>query len=148
MTRQEFIAELRNALQGQVSAATISDSVQYYESYIMQESRKGRTEEEVIEELGNPRLIAKTIISSHEGEDIDDSNRSYDNSNNSRNQSSFGGLSKEEWKVKITKWSAIIAAILILVGIFAIVGGIISFLAPVLVPLLIFILIVRLISRF
>lgn len=53
MTRQEFITELRTALEGQVSRAVLQDNINYYETYIMQESRKGRTEEEVLEELGN-----------------------------------------------------------------------------------------------
>ena len=34
----------------------------YYEEYILTESHKGKTEAEVIAELGNPRLLAKSII--------------------------------------------------------------------------------------
>ena len=62
MTRDEFLKELRMALQGQVSQAQVNEQLRYYENYIVEESRKGKTEEEVILSLGNPRLIAKTII--------------------------------------------------------------------------------------
>lgn len=62
MTREAFLKELRIALQGQIAQVQVNEHLQYYETYIIEESRKGRTEEEVIESLGDPRLIAKTII--------------------------------------------------------------------------------------
>lgn len=61
MTKKEFLQELRIALQGQVPQAQVNEHLQYYDNYIMEESRKGKTEEQVIESLGSPRLIAKTI---------------------------------------------------------------------------------------
>ena len=65
MTRELFLQELRIALQGQISQVQINDQLRYYEYYIIEESRKGRTEEEVIDSLGSPRLIAKTIIQTY-----------------------------------------------------------------------------------
>lgn len=62
MNREEFINELRIALQGQISQARVNEHLRYYENYIIDESRKGRSEQEVIAALGNPRWIAKTII--------------------------------------------------------------------------------------
>ena len=62
MDRESYIRELRLALQGQISQENVNEHLRYYENYIIEESRKGRTEAQVIEDLGNPRLIAKTII--------------------------------------------------------------------------------------
>lgn len=62
MTRDAFLKELRIALQGQISQVQVNEQLSYYENYLIEESRKGRTEEEVLQSLGNPRLIAKTII--------------------------------------------------------------------------------------
>lgn len=62
MTRDKFLQELRIALQGRVSQKEVNEQLRYYENYIIEESRKGKTEEEVLAELGNPRLIAKTIF--------------------------------------------------------------------------------------
>lgn len=62
MTRDEFLRELRIALQGRIPQGQVNEQLRYYENYIIEESRKGRTQDEVLEELGNPRLIAKTII--------------------------------------------------------------------------------------
>lgn len=62
MTKQEFLSGLETALSGEVSQQTFLSNMQYYRSYIEDEIRKGRSEAEVMEELGSPRLIARTII--------------------------------------------------------------------------------------
>ena len=67
MRKTEFLQELREALDGEVSASVIQSNISYYDQYISQEAAKGRREEEVIEEIGSPRMIAKTIIDSSEG---------------------------------------------------------------------------------
>ena len=61
MNKQEFVDRLRMALNGRVSPGLVMDNVNYYQDYINTEIRKGRTEEEVLESLGDPRLIARTI---------------------------------------------------------------------------------------
>lgn len=66
MRKAEFLQELRESLQGEVSAAVIEENVNYYDSYISQEAASGRREEDVLDEIGSPRLIAKTIIDSQE----------------------------------------------------------------------------------
>ncbi len=44
----------------------INDTVAYYQDYIDTAIRKGRTEEDVLSELGDPRLIAKSIVASRD----------------------------------------------------------------------------------
>ena len=56
MTREMFLKELRIALEGQIPQSEVNEQLRYYENYIMEESRKGKTQEQVITELGNPRL--------------------------------------------------------------------------------------------
>jgi len=62
MNRYEFISVLRAALTGKVPATTVEDNIQYYEEYIEIQLRQGKREEDVLEGLGDPRLLAKTII--------------------------------------------------------------------------------------
>lgn len=62
MNRQEFVDRLRAALNGRIAPALVEDNVRYYQEYIAVEMRKGRSEQEVLESLGDPRLIARTII--------------------------------------------------------------------------------------
>ena len=49
MRKTEFLQELREALDGEVSASVIQSNISYYDQYISQEAAKGRREEEVIE---------------------------------------------------------------------------------------------------
>ncbi len=66
MTRSDFLDGLRKALNGQVSPAVISENLEYYRSYIASEQQKGRNEQEILDELGDPRLIARSIIAAGE----------------------------------------------------------------------------------
>lgn len=68
MTKQEFLEELKSALTGEVPPEVMMDSYGYYSNYIDEEMRKGRSEAEVLEELGKPALIARSIIAAQAGE--------------------------------------------------------------------------------
>lgn len=69
MNKQEFIRELTQSLEGQVPNRIVRDNVKYYRSCISEEAAKSqRSEAQVIEEWGSPRLIAKTIIEAYEAE--------------------------------------------------------------------------------
>ena len=62
----------------------VEENVRYYDGYISDEVRKGRSEEEVIEEIGDPRLIARTIEDTTdgagEGAFVDDDTSAYSRS--------------------------------------------------------------------
>lgn len=62
MNKDTFINTLSRALYGKVDDDTRSEHIRYYENYISQEIAKGRSEQEVLNELGDPRLIARTIL--------------------------------------------------------------------------------------
>ena len=62
MNKEQFIDALRRALYGKIDDYTLQDHIRYYEDYIRQEMGKGRTEQEVLQELGDPRLLARTIV--------------------------------------------------------------------------------------
>lgn len=66
MKKTEFIKNLRMALEGNVSSSEMASQLAYYNDYIDSEIRKGNTEEDVIESLGDPRLIAKTIVDTND----------------------------------------------------------------------------------
>ena len=68
MTKEQFMMELEQSLQGEVSAYELSDSLTYYRQYFEDEIRNGKSEEDVIRELGSPRLIARSIIDAHGNE--------------------------------------------------------------------------------
>ncbi len=61
MTKKEFLTQLQRSLGGKIESAKIAEHTAYYEEYIEIQVRKGRTEEQVVEALGAPELIAKSI---------------------------------------------------------------------------------------
>lgn len=67
MNRDEFLQGLQNALSGEVPPEVVRDNLRYYDDYIRTERQKGRAEAEILEELGDPRLIARTIIDTTPG---------------------------------------------------------------------------------
>ena len=124
MTREEFLTELRLALQGNVSQAAVNENVRYYEKYIIEESHKGKTEEEVITQLGNPRLIAKTIIDT-KGQQV---------------------YTQETHQSSTRSWVYLAIGIAILVLIIFIIGSLVAFLLPIVIPVVLIMLIIMLIS--
>lgn len=62
MNKTEFLETLRGQLSGQIQSSKADAHVRYYRDYIETQLRSGRTEEEILAELGDPRLIAKTLL--------------------------------------------------------------------------------------
>ena len=61
MTKDEFLTQLNQELATTGSYEFNREQILYYRDYINGELAKGRTEQQIMDELGDPRLIAKTI---------------------------------------------------------------------------------------
>ena len=130
MTKIEFLDTLRKALNGQVPPEIISENLTYYESYISDEMRRGRTETEVLEELGDPRLIARTIIDAAGGSGRRASSRSsrQDYYGSAYEEGSYDrGTAHEDDRTfsrrgpsRISRWIPIIILLLALFAVFGI----------------------------
>lgn len=62
---ENFFRELEDALRGEVSEYEYRDSLAYYREYFREQMSLGKSEAEIIEQLGSPRLIARSIIDAH-----------------------------------------------------------------------------------
>lgn len=62
MNKKEFLDILYEQLSGQMPEGNVAAHVQYYRNYIEDAVTQGRTETEVLNELGDPRLIARTLL--------------------------------------------------------------------------------------
>ena len=62
MNKREFLSELREVLSYDLPEQLVDNNLRYYSGYIDDEVRKGRRHEEVLAELGDPKLIAKSIV--------------------------------------------------------------------------------------
>ncbi|MCX4328159.1 MAG: hypothetical protein OSJ45_12830 [Lachnospiraceae bacterium] len=59
MVKKEFLDILRESLAGNVPASEVEENIRYYKDYIENEAE---SEEEALKQLGDPHLIARTII--------------------------------------------------------------------------------------
>lgn len=158
MGRQEFIDRLKAALHGSLASSTVAEHVRYYDDYIRAEMQKGKSEEAVMASLGDPRLIARTIIQTNtiedgwqEGSHQGSTRREYDQEGY---QSGYGSggfkqtMRQEQGQVsrlfRIPGWVWILVVILILVFILSAIMSVLSFLAPVLIPVVVVVFLVKL----
>lgn len=95
MNRTEFLRILKESLELSLEQDAINAQLDYYDKYISDEIKKGRSESDVIKELGDPRLIAKTIKTVNTNSDSldnygktdSDYNKSYEGYNDSKKSS-------------------------------------------------------------
>ena len=127
-----------------MSEQAIKDNIQYYKTYIEDEVKKGRTEKEVIEELGDPWIIAKTLIESPSGEQtyegtVEDNVNRYEEQ---QNKVHIFGL--DTW------WKKLLL-ILIVLGFGFLIGtllvGVVRLVLPILIPFLAVMFLIKLFKK-
>lgn len=97
MTKQEFLDRLRMSLHGKILPGQVVENLQYYEDYINTEIRKGTAEEEVLAKLGDPRLLARTIVETQSGQSAEYANgRRYGNQGGAGSSRAGSGTWYEE----------------------------------------------------
>ena len=149
MTKNEFMIKLQEALENDLDASAVRDNVNYYSNYIDDEIRKGRSEEEVLDELGYQWVIAKSVIDMSAQKNVtEDYGGSYRSAGRSseRQESSYNVHSYTigSWWQKLLLILGIIGIVLIVA---TVIGGIISLVIPIVIPVLVVILLVNFIRR-
>ncbi len=141
MDRIEFTDKLQHALSGGLSSAAVAENVQYYREYIDVEIRKGRSEEEVLGSLGDPRLLAKSIIEANKRAGQNEgTNQNYDEETPG---SVYGEQEREKGTVRVPGWLIGLIVVVVLLLIIGVVFSVISFLAPIIIPVLSVLLLVN-----
>lgn len=142
MYRAEFLDILRTQLSGQMHEGKIAAHLRYYEDYIQSKVRNGIPEEEVIAQLGDPRLIAKTLLDTDTGEEVYEESRSYSESDTG----DYGNQEEKNWKKKLNL-STWYGKLIVIAAAAVIIFLLISVLAAVLPFLIVLAVILYLISR-
>lgn len=62
MTKREFIETLREVLSYELPERLVKKNTDYYSGYFDEQMKLGKRAEEICEELGDPRLIARSCI--------------------------------------------------------------------------------------
>lgn len=148
MNRYEFIEKLRAALTGKTTQSVINENVRYYEEYLDTEIRKGKSEEEVVAGLGDPRLLAKTIIeagkragqSAYSFQAVDDV---VDFSEKDEGERTIR-INGKQYRMPV--WGVILAVLIAVVAVVAVVGVMLSLLLPIVLPLLLLFMAVQIIA--
>lgn len=122
MRKSEFLQELKEALQGEVSGGVLQENLRYYDNYITQETAAGRREEDVIDEIGSPRLIARTIIDSSEAAgDVPEQGSGYGQQETGSFR--YFNLNKWYWKLLL-----LVIVVFFMVTVITVIGGIFALL--------------------
>ena len=166
MTKEEFLEGLKRALFSTGSQSLIEYNLDYYSSYIDGEIAKGRSMDEVMNELGDPRLIANSIKVAEgysdvfvglEDEVIDGNAGDYkENSDFEFNTKGFDKgyeeRHEENGAFKIYNMTGkslilpLIIALAVLILVVVVIVAVFSFLAPVLLPIIAVLIVIGLIK--
>ena len=166
MTKEEFLEGLKRALFSTGSQSLIEYNLDYYSSYIDGEIAKGRSMDDVMNELGDPRLIANSIKVAEgysdvfvglEDEVIDGNAGDYkENSdfefNNKGFDKGYEDSREENGAFKIYNMTGkslilpLIIALAVLILVVVVIVAVFSFLAPVLLPIIAVLIVIGLIK--
>ena len=145
MDKNEFIEKLQRALAGGLNSSLVAENVKYYQEYIDSEVRKGKSEEEVMAGLGDPRLLAKSIIEANKRAGTSyGSNREYDEEMSTDTQETDRNRAESGGKiVMLPGWLILLIVTVAVILIIGVVTSLLAFFAPVIIVGLVILLIVK-----
>lgn len=150
MTKQEFLDLLRQALNGKVAPAQLAENMRFYEDYINTEIRKGKSEEEVLGELGDPRLIARTIVETNAGRGGQSAQYSggWHETQEGPEYDEYDGYGQRErmpgkMLLRLPLWVWLVLLILIIVLVVGAIFSVLAAILPVILPILLVLLLVK-----
>lgn len=133
MNQDTFIRAFQEALVGKVSENIIQENIDYYRNYIRMQIDQGRTEAEVLEMLGDPRLLAKTVVETQNFSDGDQATYRESYSKTQEQRSAYSDEMQENKPWKAPRWLITVLVILILLAVLRVAFSVISFFAPVII---------------
>lgn len=156
MTKTEFLRILREELDGRVPYSVVQENLDYYDTYINGELGKGLDEDRVIDELGGPRLIARTIVDATlDTEDRPDGFQTYEEHNSGpgrdgarqkeqqEKRSSVHYMDFSKWYVRLLAGLAVFAVLILVVTVLFSVLGLAGWALSVAWPILLVYLVIR-----
>lgn len=144
MDKREFIEKLQHSLAGGLNSSQVADNVRYYQNYIESEIRKGNTEEEVLARLGDPRLLAKSIIEANKRAGASyGSNQEYDEEVSDETVAENDKFGGKLHRVMLPGWLAMVIVTVLVMLVIGIATSLISLFAPVIIFGLVVLLFVK-----
>lgn len=132
MNQEIFIRDFQEALAGKVPERVIHENTEYYRNYIRTQISQGMTEVEVLQSLGDPRLLAKTVVESQKF--LSEGQSSYSEYQRSTEQRNVYSEERKELKVRqVPGWLIAVIIILIILAILRFAFSILKFFAPLII---------------
>lgn len=140
MNKKEFLDILYEQLSGQMPEGNVAAHVQYYRNYIEEEQHKGRSEDDILNELGDPHLIARTLLDTDStasgnpqttgsySEPYTDNSYEYDNGSSGSKK-----VKSRSFHINLSTWYGKLAVILIAAIVIVLLCTVLSVLIPVMV---------------
>lgn len=160
MSRHEFIETLQASLNRSLTPSLVADHIKYYEEYIRMRVASGENESAVLAALGDPRLIARTIVencnraegaSGSSGASYRETfysggtyqeetgNASYREAVSRRN-----GTKEIQTVHQIRPWLFWILVIGVIVLVLGVIVSLVSFLLPLVIPVMVIVFLIKL----
>ncbi len=139
MYRTEFLDILKTQLSGQMHEGKIAAHLRYYEDYIQSKVRSGEEEEEVIRQIGDPRLIAKTLLDTDTGDDVYEESQSY-----SEHEAESSREERRSYRLDLSTWYGKLIVVAVAAGIIFVLVSVLTMALPF---ILIFAAVLYLISK-
>ncbi len=150
MDRGEFLSLLRESLEGYIPREEVEKNISFYRNYFDESAQSDR---EVIEELGDPRLIARTIIEAYKAskgpmadyyteqarsEYSRERSEAYDDAQQDSGGAFYQYGKEIKWYHKAIFWAVIVLVISIVIMLAAtVVGVFVAYILPVLLLVLV-----------
>lgn len=143
MVREEFIGILQKTLAASMGSSQVEENISYYQDYIDVQVRSGFREEDVIEQLGDPRLLAKSIIEAgrHAGNQEEVYEEIYDENDPYREERTGPRV------YRMPGWLIFGIILLVIITVIGIAASIIWSLIPFLIPFACVLFLFRLFGR-
>lgn len=143
MKQDEFIDSFCEALAGKVPDDIIQDNANYYRNYIRSEIARGKSEEEVLAQLGDARLLAKTI---EESAKFARGDREYEQESTAyQTQEDAAGHEGYHHIINLPAWLLSIIGIALTMVVIVVAFSLISFFAPVIITVIVVMMIAGLV---
>lgn len=149
MNKREFLDTLGKRLAQQLSRDKVEEHVRYYDQYLTEKIQQGMTEEEAVAALGDPLLIARTIMDTS-GKESASETVYEEKARGGYGRSSVENFNDQEKefqrlqnKGRIGCFVAALVIVVVLILVLRLVGSVLSLILPILIPILVILMVVE-----
>lgn len=152
MNKAEFLKALKEKLLQEMDSREVESNVRYYSDYIDDAVRNGKNTQEVLDELGDPILIARTILETYDGNRSTTSGIYEEPTNYGYHNTTEADEVKDSFRQFQTKGSlGCLVTIIVMIAILAVLmwlfGAVFRLILPILLPVVLVVFFIKLFKK-